>query len=291
MLASTSHELLRQLGSYHQHRLGRQPVPAAPPDASPYALPDSILKLIEEQEALQAQGNSGAEEQQQNLGSLYSKAAGDGELLDEGVTQLLDLMRPTETSVFADLGSGKGGALFRVAAAASLSHCYGIELIVPKHVAATSALEALRPSLRTPITLLQGDVIDLPSWASPEKEPRLADLTHAFANTVLFDDFLLRRMAAALGDREAFPKLQSVVSTRELPSQPHLARVGSIPLTCSWNANVKGHVYVPSDLAERPEEAWRESVPMLERFLCDGGSCTLPAALQWRSGTYIRLPR
>lgn len=287
-----SHELLRQLGAYHQHRLG-QPAPASPPDASPHALPDSILKLIEEQEALQAQGNSGAEEPppQQNLGSLYSKAATDGELLDEGVTQLLDLIQPRETSVFADLGSGKGGALFRVAAAARMSHCYGIELIMPKHVAATRTLDALRPNLCTPMTLLQGDVIELPSWASPEKEPRLADLTHAFSCSVMFDDFLLRRMAVALGDREAFPKLQSFVSMRELPSQPYLARVGSIRLTCSWNANVKGHVYVPSDLAERPEEDWRESVPMLERFLCDGGSCTLPAALQWPSGTYIRLPR
>ena len=109
-----------------------------------------------------------------------------------------------------------------------------------------------------------------------------------------FDDFLLRKIAATLGDRQAFPRLQALVSLRSLPSQPHFVRIGTLPLTCTWatssecgqasshppgfsscemclspsstplpvtppcacvvSACAVAHVYVPSDLANLQED-------------------------------------
>merc|ERR1712083_1023924 len=94
-------------------------------------------------------------------------------------------------------------------------------------------------------------------------------------------------MAAALGSRQLFPRFQALVSLRALPSQQHLLLVGEAPLATSWNAACRAHFYVPADVLEREEQA----VPMLARFLCSGGSCSLPAMLQWPAGSVVRLPR
>lgn len=109
-----------------------------------------------------------------------------------------------------------------------------------------------------------------------------------------FDDFLLRRLARALADRTAFPRFCALVSLRALPSQPHLAHVGTLSLACSWNAAVSGHVYVPADLLERPAAERQRAVPLLAHCLCDAssGTCVLPHALQpWAAGSRLRLPR
>ena len=264
-----------------------QPPPA--PTLPPY---ERIQLLIDaEKEAAAACAD---EDENETLGSsLYDKAATDGELLDEGVIALLDALRPPSDAVFADLGSGRGGALFRLAAAHEWRHAYGVELIGAKHAAAEHTLAALQksqpepPLLRSPVSLLKGDVIELESLAA---KTTLSELTHAYTCSVCFDDFLLRKMAKSLGDRKAFPRFQALVSLRQLPSQPHLTRIGSVPLACSWNAAVTGHCYVASDLLERDAERdvpW----PLLERMLCDNGVCALPSALQpWPSGGFVRLP-
>ena len=288
-MLSASPALLRELASYCH-------LASAPPPPPMYAPPDGALKLIHEAEAVEsaraADGESDDDGGVSSMGALYERAATDGELLDSGAASLLAAIQPTESAVFADLGSGKGGAVFRVAASAEMAQCIGLELMGTKHKAALRTLEAVRPQLRTPTTLLQGDMLELASWAtSTDNDARFADLTHAFSCSVCFDDFLLRRIAAALGDARVFPRLQSFVSLRELPSQPHLVRIGSVALDCSWRDGVPGHVYVPSDLVSRPEEAWKDSIPMLSRFLCRGCTCALPTALQWADGTYVRLPK
>ena len=213
------------------------------------------------------------------MGEVYERAATDGELLDDGVAQLLDALHMPEDAVFADLGSGRGGALFRIAAATRVRQCIGIEFIASKHEAAASTLLELRDVLQTPISLLRGDIIDMGSWArsavagaagdgdgdggdggvegalappsidcvaatgsgddvtAPSLEEIFGELsatTHAFTCSVCFDDFLLRKIAATLGDRQAFPRLQALVSLRSLPSQPHFVRIGTLPLTCTW---------------------------------------------------------
>ena len=102
-------------------------------------------------------------------GALYERAATDGELLDGGVATLIRALRPSaRDGVFLDLGSGRGGALFRVAAMSEWRHCFGVELVESKHAAASHALRALQctPLLRSPVTLLRGDVLDLEALAA-----------------------------------------------------------------------------------------------------------------------------
>ena len=236
------------------------------------------------------------------LSALYARAATDGELLDAGVSTLLEHLQLDDTSVFADLGSGRGGALLRVAAAAPQCRTfYGVELLKPKHDAAARLLSAVRGELPTTaaVELRNGDVIELAALAAPAPPPPpppadapsdaaapprpLSELTHAYTCSVCFDDFLLRRVAAALADRALFPRFQALVSLRTLPPQPHLVRVGGFPLCCSWNAAVSAHAYVPADVLARDE------VPLglLARCLCADGVCTLPPALQWPPGTMV----
>ena len=178
-----------------------------------------------------------------------------------------------------------------------------------KHAAASHALNALQetPLLCSPISVLNGDVLDLEEWAgqppvesgndqwATTEQPgatsaQLSEVTHAYTCSVCFDDFLLRGIARSLANRTAFPRFQSLVSLRALPSQPYLTRIGELSLECSWNAAVRGHVYVPADLLER--DAASRAVPLLANCLCADGTCALPPALQpWPKGKYLRLPK
>lgn len=300
--------LLRQINI--AHRSPTPPLESLSPDFL-----SALQKAEEAASASIADLDGGAAD----FGSMYERAATDGELLDEGVESLLNIMRPSQDAVFADLGSGNGSTLLRIAAAGEWRHCFGIELFEHKHRAAVHVLRALQdtPSLRTPITLMRGDMLELGALASAGEADageaastsstdneevvtttvdgradattaRLGDVTHAYACSVCFDDLLLRGIARSLAQRTLFPRFQALVSIRTLPSQPHLTRVGSVPLQCTWNSNSWGHVYVPSDTLAR--DAADRDAALLARCLCDRGVCTLPAALQPRVG-FVRLPR
>ena len=119
---------------------------------------------------------------------------------------------------------------------------------------------------------------------------RLKELTHAFSSSVCFDDVLLREMATTLGNANLFPRFQTLVSLRALPSQASLIHVGELFLETSWNQNCRGHVYVPADILERGAGAIC-TAPLLARLLCSEGVCTLPTALQWPAQGVIKLPR
>ncbi len=264
------------------HSTRSEPLGAAP-GATPHPQAWQLISAAEEQLAAEP------EPETEVLSALYARAATDGELLDDGVATLIETLQPDEGSVFADLGSGRGGALLRVAAALPLRGCFGVELIASKHAAAEALRAAVEDQLRSPVTLWKGDLIEVEA-ATKEREG-LRELTHAYSCSVCFDDFLLRRMAEALANRDAFPRFQALVSMRMLPAQPHLVRLGSVPLYCTWNAAARGHVYVAADLLERPVAD--RPVAILERFLCREGTCTLPASLQWAraSGSRLSLPR
>lgn len=304
-----SSELLQEL-----LRLHLATVPPQSPQ-SPPPLPASLVSVLDslreaENETLVSHPK---EPPDPTLGSLYDKAATDGELLTDGVVTLLAAMKPPPDAVFADLGSGRGGLCFRIAAAVSMRHCFGVELVPSKHAAAEATLHKLGGSarLQTPVSLLEGDFIDIASFKADAEEAAAAsesagaeaaaasfsELTHVYCCSICFDDFLLRRVAQALADRAAFPRFQCLVSQRSLPSTPHLAKIGTLPLECSW-ATSTAHVYVPADLLDRPAANRRGCEEMLAHFLCDGGACALPAALQWPrardgeefGGAFVRMP-
>lgn len=258
-------------------------------------------RIADEESAVTTTHPRDVEDDGSAFGLLYERAATDGELLDEGIQTMLERWRLPEDAVFADLGSGRGGLVLRVAAAARLRHCFGIELIGSKHAAAEAALERVRPCLKAPVTLMQGDLTELGARtrvedgaaesAEADVATEISGLTHAFACSVCFDDFLLRRMASTLADRTAFPCFQSLISLRSLPSQAELVRIGGLRLPCTWNAGATAHVYVPADLLQRPYGSSAGTARLLARFLCNGGVCTLPTKLQWPRRAQVELPR
>jgi len=260
--------------------------------SSSYTLAWARIQESEDQLAAQA----AASESDEKLSALYARAATDGEILDDGVVTLLDSLGLDERSVLADLGSGNGGALVRMACALPLRACFGIELIASKHERALALKDAAADDLLAPTALLQGDLIEIGQYAeatagdgAQENEAKLGDLTHVFTCSVCFDDFLLRRMAQVLADRDTFPRLQVLVSLRSLPTQPLFVEIGTLSLCCTWNAAVRAHVYVLADLLERPLED--QPIAVLERFLCRSGTCSLPAQLQWTDEQVIRLAK
>ena len=242
--------------------------------------------------------SASANDEVTSKGSVYARAQTDGELTDEGVATLLDLLQLSPSSVFADLGSGRGGVLLRVATAAPTRGCFGVEFIGYKHQAAGRLLDAARRrpeiELAGPVQFRQGDMVELASWAAEGKEGAaeegfsISELSHAFMCSVCFDDVLLRQIAMDLANRTTFPHMQALVSMRALPSQPHFVPVGRVTLCSTWNALAQAHVYVPADLLSCPEQDW--PLQMLERVCCASGACTLPPRLAWGNDAIVRLP-
>lgn len=144
-----------------------------------------------------------------NMGGMYDRAATDGELLEEGVEQLLDLLSMPPSAVFADLGSGRGEALFHIAARRSLHSVVGVELLKTRNDRARATRDSLSGLglLRSPVTLLQADLCDVSAWG-PQSDSGLSGVTHAFTCSVCFDDLILRRIASTLGSRELCPDFQ-----------------------------------------------------------------------------------
>jgi hypothetical protein len=302
--------LLRKL---HAHHIAASPPTAFRPDEQYAPLRD----LLAASEA-SVRGTAGAAAELVSMGPMYQRAATDGELLEEGVEQLLDLLRPTPDACFADLGSGRAEALMHVAARGVYRGCFGIELVEARHSVARRLLAAAVKGgmLLSAVRLVRGDLAEIASLAETELREAedasagvgasssdaemvltppgagavlLRDTTHAFACSVCYDDVLLRAMTDALTNRRLFPRFQLLISLRALPSAPGLVLVGETQLTTSWNGAARARVYVPTDLLDRPEHDL--PVPALARLLCAGGVCTLPPRLQWEGDAVIRLPR
>ncbi|KAL1521463.1 hypothetical protein AB1Y20_021125 [Prymnesium parvum] len=102
-------------------------------------------------------------------GAMYEQAATDGQLEEEGVVQLLELLDPPASAVFADLGSGRGEALFHIAARREMTRAVGVELLRTRHERACELRQKLeaRKLLRTPVSLVHGDLLDMRAHAPP----------------------------------------------------------------------------------------------------------------------------
>ena len=268
--SSAEVELLQEM----QSQAARPPAPRTSPEL------EALRAILEDGAGVD---NS---EEAASLSPMLSRAATDGQLLEEGVEQLLDALCMPADAVFLDLGSGDGRALFHAAARTPLAAATGVELLESRHAVAEATLARTAELLQAEdVRVVRGDLSDLGPECGWAEAARLREVTHAFSCSVCFDDFLLRRMAATLGDAQQCPHFQALVSIRALPSQPHLAQVGELELACSWNAQCRARVYVPTDVLRRAER----SVPVLARFLCADGTCALPLSLS-APERLVRLP-
>jgi len=194
----------------------------------------SVAEVEAASDAVAAKGTSVAAAEIASMGPLYQRAATDGELLEEGVEQMLDVLRPGPGACLADLGSGRAEALLHVAARGAFRGCFGVELVEARHLHAERTLAKAKAGgmLRSAVRLEQGDFSQLAAWAAEEaeedaaeeaglglrirdgkdgsgsREVRLRDVTHVWACSVCYDDMLLRSIADALSRRELFPRFQ-----------------------------------------------------------------------------------
>lgn len=68
----------------------------------------------------------------------------------------------------------------------------------------------------------------------------------------------------------ASPSFQVLLTSRELPFQPHLRKLGDFACATSWNARGALCVYVRRDYARAPHA-------LLQRYLSRDGVCWLPS--------------
>ena len=143
------------LRAMHSHALGPRP-------PAPVPLPSNALQAL--RSTLESdRGAESAPPERTGMGVMYERAATDGELEEEGVEQLLELFQLSESSVFADLGSGRAEALLHVAARVKVERAIGIELLSARHQRACELREACEAQqlLKTPVVLTEGDLSDL----------------------------------------------------------------------------------------------------------------------------------
>lgn len=181
-----------------------------------------------------------------------------GEVLHSGISQLMAALSMDRRSVFYDIGSGTGRVVLQVACNSCAGKAVGVELSSTRHQQAVAALEVLEAggTQHRPVEFHNADVASFP----------FHDGTHFFLCSTAFGAALCRRIAAKIAKLRDFRVL---VTTRALPPQEHLLKLGEFECDYSWKKASTAHVYVKS-LVDAP-------AAILARFNCDGGVCWLPS--------------
>lgn len=186
--------------------------------------------------------------------------SGEGELLPEGVAQMIEALEGvhpiTAKDVFIDLGCGTGKVLIQVALMTEAARCCGVELDrkrvkqAQRNVDAVSqwgasaggddAVEAALQSCKAQdrLRVVQGDLSEGELWRGG---------TVVYAASLLFSEAEMLKMAERLaaGDSEAC----ILVTSQELPRKCHKSwpgvfqRHSQLRLACSWNRQATFHMY------------------------------------------------
>lgn len=158
-----------------------------------------------------------------------------GEILPEGVAVLLDIMKLEDNSVFYDLGCGLGRAVLLVALNSEVARSCGVELSATRVEQAEEALNLLKAAglpLR-PVEFIHGDIATT----------QYNDGTHFYLCSTGFKSMLCRKIAERVSK---LPNFKVLVTSRQLPNQPYLRRLGQVPCHYSWQYAAHCHVYVKS---------------------------------------------
>ncbi|KAL6761321.1 hypothetical protein V8C86DRAFT_2535640 [Haematococcus lacustris] len=192
--------------------------------------------------------------------------------IDSLITQMWHRLADNPLSrqgpVFMDLGSGLGRVVLQMALACghAFQRYIGLELSSTRLDQSEQVLSWLREELgRDPaaadalarVDFYQEDVTS---------SAVLAEATHVFMCSTAFGAGACRQVVEQLA---ASPNFQVLVTSRELPLQHHLLRLGEFGCEMSWNAAGTAHVYVRRDLQRAPEG-------LLAHYCCREGICWLP---------------
>jgi SAM-dependent methyltransferase len=181
-----------------------------------------------------------------------------GEALPEGVDALRALLELGPDDVLYDLGSGTGRVVLQLGLTSAAGRLVGVELSPTRHEHAEAAAEALRRrGLRTaPMDFRCEDI------AAAD----ISDGTYFYMCSTAFSAAICRRVAERVA---AAPRFRALVTSRALPAQPHLQKLGELRSAYSWNLQGRAFVYVKS-LEEAPPR-------LLSKFCSGDGLAWLPA--------------
>ncbi|KAG1664699.1 hypothetical protein FOA52_006674 [Chlamydomonas sp. UWO 241] len=166
-----------------------------------------------------------------------------GEVMPDGVANLVAKLNLSPDDVFTDLGSGLGRCVAQVALTSRAGRCIGVELSESRNEQARWVLDRLRgaPHGRAlaHVDLREGDITRCD----------LEGGTHFWLCSTAFGASGCRMIAERLVSTRSFRVL---VTSRAMPPTPYFRKVGEFPCAYTWNLGGTAHVYTRTDLAAAP---------------------------------------
>lgn len=165
-------------------------------------------------------------------------AATYGEVTPKGVATLIHALHLDDTSVFYDLGSGRGVAVLQVALQSDVrvQRAVGVELSTSRHEIAVQALEGLAarvPSVRERVQFICADL---------GKSNFYQDATEVFCTNLLFGHTLNRSLSTQLARSESLRRV-ATLKPLEQPDAARLRLLCILKLPFTWASQCRVYVY------------------------------------------------
>lgn len=151
-----------------------------------------------------------------------------GEILYSGVDKILSVIRPSDSDVFVDYGSGLGKMVLHVFLKSLVKEAYGIEIVPELYHHALNAAQRMQQDLpgfyqgNRKLTFLLGSFLEIP----------LTTATIAMVNSTCFTQSLLNQLGTLI---EQTPSIHTVLSLRPIGLLERLAFKKSFRIECSWD--------------------------------------------------------
>ncbi|GAX82063.1 hypothetical protein CEUSTIGMA_g9491.t1 [Chlamydomonas eustigma] len=187
-----------------------------------------------------------------------------GEVMPEGIQSIMQRMNLEKNDVFIDLGSGLGRSVIQIGLNQPEVRSIGIELSATRHEQAAWALDTVQSCHGLPVTNISLTLGDITTCS-------LEGGTHFMLCSTAFSASGCRMIAERLAATSTFKLL---VTSRQLPPNPYLRKVGDFPCAYSWNLGGQAHVYAHHDLTKAPASC-------LSQFLSRDGLYWLPHDREW----------
>jgi SAM-dependent methyltransferase len=157
-----------------------------------------------------------------------------GEITDEGVQKLIDMIKPTAQDVFYDLGSGVGRMTTKMYLDSPLKKSVGIELSDSRHTYAM----AIQQELKAKKKLIPGRTLDFKK--GDILKANLDDATIVYTASTCFSDEFMKKLTNKLA---ALKKGLKVFTLRPLVKHDKFKLVKEFQLPMTWSTNVTVYWY------------------------------------------------